>query len=94
MQSMTGRRWNLGFLRKREQQLQRAVAGAAAQPGDGGVQPIGAHDERLDGVGVGELHVVVGVDADVLARAFQGGEKAHDDVMHLLGVERAVGSTT
>ena len=80
----------LGILEERQQELERTVAGAAAEPGDGGVQPIGADDERLDGVGVGQLHVVVGVDADLLARAFQAAEEAHHDVVDLLGVERAV----
>ena len=66
-QSSTGRSSYFGLCRKREQQFHRAIARAAAQAGHGGVEEIRALDDAFDGVGEGELHVVVHVHAHFLA---------------------------
>ena len=72
-----------------DEQLQRAVARAAPQPVDGGVQAAGAQDQRLDGVGVRELLVVVRVNADHLAAPLDGLQEGQRQVANLLGIERA-----
>ena len=45
-------------------------ARAATEPGHGGVEHVGAADDGLDGIGVGELQVVMGVDAHLFAGRF------------------------
>ncbi len=72
-----------------DQQLHRAVARPAAQAGHRGVDPVGAVDDRLDRVGEGQLLVVVGVDADLLAGRLAKGQVLLHQQLDLLGVQRA-----
>ena len=58
---------NFGIAQETDQQFHRAVARPAAQPGHRGVDPVRPVDDRLDRVGEGQLLVVVGVDAHLLA---------------------------
>jgi hypothetical protein len=55
----------------------------------GGVDAVGTVDDRFDGVGEGQLLVVVGVDADLLAGALERLAVLLDQHLDLLGVERA-----
>ena len=75
----------------REHARQSIEAGAAAKARHRRVEAVGAGDDGLDGVGVRELHIVVSVDADVLAGALETSEEAHHDVVHLLGIKRTIG---
>ena len=79
----------LGVVQKAEQQLHRAVARPAPETRHAGVQPVGALDRRLHGVGEGELPVVVGVHADFLAGRRGVAPEGGHVVVDLLAVERA-----
>ena len=72
-----------------EEQLHRAIARAAAEAGDGGVEKIRALDDAFDGVGEGELHVVVHVNAHFLAGRFAVAEIFFHQRMDALAVKRA-----
>jgi len=50
------------------QQFHRAVPGPPAHAVDGAVHAVGAEDDGLDGVGVGQLLVVVGMEPQFLIR--------------------------
>ena len=75
--SMTGRR------------LHRAVAGAAAHAVVGGVEPVRAHFCGEDGVGEGELLVVVGVHADPLTGGADGVAVGIHQAFRVVRVEGA-----
>jgi hypothetical protein len=55
-----------------QEQLHVAVSGPTAQAAHRGVDPVCAEDDRLDRIGKRELQIVVGVNADFLARAGHG----------------------
>ena len=73
-----------------KQQFHRAVAGTAAETEHGGVDAVGTLNDRLDGVGEGELHVVVRVDADLFAGGVGHGDVFFDERTNLLVIKRAV----
>ena len=58
------------IMQKTDEQFHRAIARAAAQAGHGGVEEIGALDDAFDGVGVGQLQIVVRMHAHFLAGRF------------------------
>ena len=76
-------------VQKTDEQFHRAIARAAAQTGHGGVQIIGALDDAFDGVGVGQLQIIMRMHADFLARRFAMRKIFLDHVAHLLAVKRA-----
>ena len=80
----------LGVFEEAKQQFHRAVAGAAAETEHGGVDAVRALDDRLNGVGEGELHVVVRVDADLFAGGVGHGDVFFDKRTNLLVIKRAV----
>ena len=77
----------LRVFQEAQQQFHRAVAGTAAQAEHGGVDAVGALDDGLDGVGKRQLHVVVRVDADLLADRVSHGDVFDDQFPNLLVVE-------
>jgi len=86
-----GTELEFGVAEEAEEEFHGAVAGAAAEAGHGGVYAVGAVDDAFDGVGEGELEVVVHVEADFFFGVFAGFEVLLDEHFDLLGVEGAVG---
>ena len=76
-------------MQEAEQQLHLAVAGATAHAGEAGVEVVGALDERLDGVGEGQLAVVVAMDADLLALASDYLQVSLHERLDLLRIQKA-----
>ncbi len=70
-----------------EKQFSGTVSPAPAQPGEGGIHPVNSPDNGFDCIGKGQLLVVVGVNSDFLARAFQGGLVFINKRADLLGIE-------
>jgi hypothetical protein len=78
-----------GIVKETQQQLHRAVARSPSKTGNARVQHVGAENDRLDGVGERELHVVVGVNPDgLLGRPGELEELVHQR-LDLFAVERA-----
>ena len=88
-QSSTGRSLYFGIVQEGEEQFHRAIARAAAQAGHGGVEKIGAFDDAFDGVGKGQLHVVVHVHAHFLARRLAVMQVFLHQLVNPLAVKRA-----
>ena len=70
-----------------QEQLHGAIAGAASQAKYRAVQPIDASDQRFDCIGVGQLLVIVRMDADVFSRALDRLEELCAQVADLFRVK-------
>jgi hypothetical protein len=82
--------FELRIAQEAEQQFRRAVARAAPEAHHGRIHAVAAQDDGLDGVGEGELQIVVGVHADFLAGAFERLHVLAHQVVDLLAVQVAV----
>ena len=77
------------IVQKAQQKLHLAIARAAAQAGETRVHAIGPQDRSFDGIGKGQLPIVVGVDSDLNLGPLAQFEKHVAERADLLAVERA-----
>ena len=76
-------------VQKAQQKLHLAIARAAAQTGKTRVRAIGSQYHGFDGIGKGQLPIVVGVDSDLNRGVLAVFEKHVAQRVDLLAVERA-----
>ena len=82
-----GAEFEFGVPEETEEDFCGAIACASPHAEHGGVGAVGAEDDGLDGIGEGELQVIVCVDADLFAGSLEGGCIFLDQVIDLFSVE-------
>ena len=80
----------LRIFQETEQEFERTVAGASTDSVDCCVQPVRADDARRDGVRIGQLLIVVSVNAQLDSGPFEGTQIQLGHIAYLLGIKRTV----